>query len=148
MSTKILLSTILFLSLLVLALGSLSYNFYGATAQAVASLEIALEANKSLVKSYEKQETACKIADSISSEFQTEKKEVDEKTTAMIEQINSLTTAKKAPNEINKAAEGRVGTHNEKTNVAGLDDKLPDDLRSVLSEAFDSYQGQGTRHAE
>lgn len=115
--------------------GYLSYHFYGATAQAVASLDIALEDNKSLEKSYEKQEMTCKIADSIASEFQSDKKEIDKETEVTLEKLNSL-AAKKAPIAINKAAEVK----DEEIGVASLDDKLGDDVVGLLQSHYDSLQ--------
>lgn len=132
--------------------GYLSYHFYGERAKALLSLEVALDANKYLEKSYEKQETACKIADSISSEFQSEKEEVDKKADDLIEQINSL-DAEKAPTAVNKTAtkiipqkgliSPKLGTTNEETTVAGLDDRLPPSLVSLLSESYHNLQRQG-----
>jgi len=124
---------ILFVSLSLNGLfGYLSYHFYGTRAQALASLEAALEANKSLEESYEKQDTACKITDAIVSEYAKEKQEIVKEKDSVLSAINKLpsmpTQAESSPKRQENAKEQIEDA------PVSLDAKLGDDIKRVLSE--------------
>jgi hypothetical protein len=117
--------------------GYLSYTFYGAKVKALASLEVALDDNKSLEKSLEKQEMVCKIAEDISVGFQEDKTDVETKTDSALDQLSAMkSTSKQQFPQTKKVVE----EENEKTDVASLDSKLPDDVSKLLQSHFDSLQ--------
>lgn len=121
--------------------GYLSYHFYGATAKAVVSLDLALDANKELDKSILKQETACKIADTISSENQLEQKKLQLTAQERLAKIDNL-SADDVPSRLENKAK-----INEENLYVNLDGKLPPSLVELLSESYHNLQRQGGSHA-
>lgn len=122
--------------------GYLSYTFYGAKVKALASLEVALEDNKSLEKSLEKQEMVCKIAEDVSVEFQKDKTDVETKTETALDQLSTMksTPKQQPPKHQSPQTKKVVEEENEKTDVASLDDKLGSDVVRLLQSHFDSLQ--------
>lgn len=122
--------------------GYLSYTFYGAKVKALASLEVALDDNKSLEKSLEKQEMVCKIAEDVSVEFQEDKTDVEAKTESTLDQLSTMksTPKQQLPKQQSPQTKKVVEEENEKTDVASLDDKLGSDVVRLLQSHFDSLQ--------
>lgn len=119
--------------------GYLSYHFYGERASALLSLEVALEANKSLEKSYEKQDTACKITDAIISDYTKEKQEIVKETDGVLNDIDKLPSVSTQVESPPKRQEN-VKEQTKDTPVS-LDAKLGDDIKRVLSQSCHSSKG-------
>lgn len=115
--------------------GYLSYSFYSDKAVAESKLDAAVDANKGLQLSLEKKETACKITDTIASEYTKEKQEIVKETEGVLNDIDKLPSMpvqveskpKRQENAKEQSAENQ-------TNVVNLDGKLPADLVGLLSE--------------
>lgn len=125
--------------------GYLSYSFYGDKTQAEQAFKTADEANKSLEDSLVNKETACKATDSIVAEYQAEKQEiVGDKQTALndLDKIVSLPKKeKKVVNEVLNAQQTK-----EQSSIASLDDSLPADVVSLLSESCSKVRGETCSH--
>lgn len=121
--------------------GYLSYSFYSDKAVAESQLDTAVDANKGLQESLDKKDAACKIADDISTENTSEQKELEESKKTMMSKIDSIPS--KAAIAVNQAAESsspkkglivpELGT-----GVADIDDKLPEELKLITQEAYNS----------
>ena len=124
-----------------LTFGYLSYSFYSDKAVAESHLATAVDANKGLQESLDKKDTACKLADDISTENTSEQKELEESKQELLSKIDSLPS--KAAIVVNKTAESsspkkgliapELGT-----GVADIDDKLPEELKLITQEAYNS----------
>jgi hypothetical protein len=121
--------------------GYLSYHFYGERASALLSLDIALESNKALEKSISNQETACKIADTISTDNQKEQKELELSKQETLVKIDKLPAFDVPHGSENKAK------INEENAYVNLDGRLPDELVILLQSSYHSLQRQGGSHA-
>ena len=117
--------------------GYLSYKFHADASKAEQALEVAVEANKGLEDSILLQDTACKIADSVSTENQKDQKEVEQLRQKALDKIDKLPSVSNPTRSENKAQ------INEENPYVNLDGKLPDSLVRVLSESYHSLQGQG-----
>ena len=122
--------------------GYLSYHFYEATAKAVASLEVALEANKELDKSILKQDTACKIADDVSTESQKEQKKLELSKQETLVKIDKLPASDVPPRVLPQKTKDKAKI-NEEIPYVNIDGKLPPSLVSLLDESYYSLQGAG-----
>ena len=114
--------------------GYLSYTFYSDKAVAQSQLEAAVDANKDLQQSLDKQETACKIADDISTENTSEQKELEESKQELLSKIDSL------PSKAAESSSPKKGLIVPElgTGVADIDDKLPEELKLITQEAYNS----------
>lgn len=131
--------------------GYLSYNFYSAKAVAESRLKDCKESNKSLTISAEKTEKACNIGDDLSSEFKREEQALALDKEALLQELDKLPSA---PKQVAVKKETNVGntsvpseaTVNEQSNVAGIDNKLPDSLRVLVESACNRVQGKDCTH--
>jgi hypothetical protein len=123
--------------------GYLSYSFYADKQVAIAALNMATDANKTLEESLAKKETACKATDSIVAEFQAEKQEIVGNKEADLSALDKLTIApvpkKKAVNEVQNAQQSKAEASQK--SVASLDNLLPDALRVLLHESCKRTSG-------
>lgn len=126
--------------------GYLSYNFHSAKAVAESKLKDCKESNKSLTKSAEKTEKACKIGDDLSSEFKREEQALELDKEALLQEINNLPNASKQDVAKKATIVAQEATVNEQSNVAGVDDKLPDSLRMLVESACNRVQGKDCTH--
>lgn len=115
-------------------LGYLSYSFYSDKAVAESQLATAVDANKDLKKSIDKKESACKVTDTIVSEYQTEKQEIVKETDSVLNEIDKLRSVPKLV-EIKQKGQENAKKQTQGTYVS-LDDTLPPDLVRLLSEAY------------
>lgn len=123
--------------------GYLSYKFHSDKAVAEKSLEQALKTNQSLVKSAENSDKACKVSDGITSEFKREEGALESHTDAIVDRVDKLPKLPKSPAVATKDTNvAKEATKNEETDIAGIDDLLPDSLRMLTDEAFNSVQRQ------
>lgn len=113
--------------------GYLSYSFYSAKAVAESQLNQAVDANKDLKKSLDKKESACKVTDTIVSEYQTEKQEIVKETDSVLNEIDKLRSVPR-PIEIKQKGQENAKKQTQGTYVS-LDDTLPPDLVRLLSES-------------
>jgi hypothetical protein len=105
--------------------GALSYHFYGTQAEAESALVVAIDANTSLQKSLNLQVESCKISDTITSEYQSEKQVQQDKAQATISKIDSL------PKKVSIQDVPKVAPDAE----IDIDSALPSDLVRMLSES-------------
>lgn len=129
-----------FVSLSVL-FGYLSYRFYSDKAVAQSTISQLERANKELLESSGKQDTACKIADQIPSEFIEQANKLEKEKDNLLEQIDKLSSTPK------QKAEDIEGKSNDKVTIS-LDEPLPSELVRMLDEVHNSVQGQSTRNAK
>lgn len=120
--------------------GYLSYTFYGDKVKALASLEAALDNNKTLEKSLENQEAVCKIAEDVSVEFKKEEQEVEKDTNNTVSEIDKMVVVKK------ETVVAKEATKNEESNYVALDGRLPDSLVRLLSEHCLRTKGSACSH--
>jgi hypothetical protein len=119
--------------------GYLSYSFYSDKAVAESQLATAVGANKDLKESLDKKETACKIADVIVSEYQTEKQEIVKETDGVLNAIDKLPSE---PVQVESKPKGQENAKEQtKDTPVSLDAKLPDDLVRLLSESCSRAKG-------
>ena len=111
---------ILGLSASTLGFGYLSYYQTGKRAEAESALVQVIDANTELQKSLNLQLKSCEISDSVTSEYQSEKRVQQDKTQTTISKIDSL--PKKIP-QVSQDAE------------IDIDSRLPADLQRMLSES-------------
>lgn len=121
--------------------GYLSYKFHADASKAEQALGVAVEANKGLEKSILLQDTACKIADSVSTENQKDQKEVEQLRQKALDRIDKLPSASNPTRSENK------DQNNEENPYVNLDGKLPDSLVELLQSSYHSLQGQGASDA-
>lgn len=112
--------------------GYLSYSFYSDKAVAESQLNQAVDANNGLKKSLDKKESACKVTDTIVSEYQTEKQEIVKETDSVLNEIDKLKSVPRSV-EIKQKGQENVNKQTQGTYVS-LDDTLPPDLVRLLSE--------------
>ena len=122
--------------------GYLSYSFYSDKAVAESKLDAAVDANKGLQLSLEKKETACKITDTIVSEYQTKKQEIVKETDGVLNDIDKLPSVPVQAESKPKRQENAK----EQTNIVNLDGKLPADLVGLLSEVCLRAKGSACDH--
>lgn len=131
LAKPLILALILSLSLCSL-FGYLSYSFYGKYSEANSRLDIALEANVSLVKSSEKQRLACTKADALLADYIKEKAEKDKQTVDVVAAIDTI------PKKQNKI---EVANKDVEINAEiDIDSKLPSSLSGLLNEAYITTQ--------
>jgi len=112
--------------------GYLSYHFYGVKQVLDGKLVQCQAFNNSLEKSAEKAEKTCEIADEISSEFKKEEQFLEADTDKILNQLDNV-----------HQVVVKEATVNEQSNVAGVDDKLPDSIRMLTESACNRVQGKG-----
>ena len=122
--------------------GYLSYSFYSDKAVAEAALDTAVDANKDLKESLDKKETACKITDTIVSEYTKEKQEIVKETDGVLNDIDKLPSM---PVQVESKSK-RQENVKEQSDVVSLDDKLSDDLVRLLSESCSRARGSTCDH--
>lgn len=123
--------------------GYLSYKFHSDKVVAESRLEDAKEVNSSLVKSAENSDKACKVGDGITSEFKREEGVLESHTDAIVDRVDKLPKLPKSPSVAPKDTNvAKEATKNEETDIAGIDDLLPDSLRMLTDEAYSSVQRQ------
>ena len=125
-----------------LLFGYLSYSFYSDKAVVQAQLNQAVDANKDLKESLDKKETACKITDTIVSEYQTEKQEIVKEKDRDLSAIDKM-LSKPSPleNKQKRQENAKEQKGVEDNSVINLDSKLPDNLVSLLSESCHRSKG-------
>lgn len=123
--------------------GYLSYNFYSKKAVAEINLEVCKKANKSLEESADKADKTCKVGDSMASEFKREEQALEADRDGILKQLDSLIVATKQ--DVKKIAP-KEATVNEESNVAGVDDMLPDSIRVLTESACNRVQGKDCSH--
>lgn len=106
-----------------LSFSYLSYTFYGDKQEATQALGQALNVNSTLQKSLEKQKQACVIDIKSTLEFQEDKKELETHKEEVIQRIDKLASVTE-----------------EKSDEVDIDSKLPDALRGMLDDSFNSIQ--------
>jgi hypothetical protein len=121
--------------------GYLSYKFHADASKAEQALGVAVETNKGLEKSILLQDTACKIADTISTENQKDQKEVEQLRQETLDKIDAIPSVSNPTRSENKAQ------INEEIPHVNIDGKLPPSLVSLLSESYHNLQGQGDSDA-
>lgn len=110
-----------------------SKHYYDARAEAVYSLKEAEKTILEQLKAKELADKACVIADSVATSFQIENNQSVEERDKELSSIQSIpSTPKKVEVTVNDV----------KSNVASIDDKLPDNLISVLSSTDNRVQRQ------
>lgn len=119
--------------------GYLSYTFYSDKAVAESQLAIAVDANKDLKESLDKKETACKITDTIVSEYQTEKQEIVKETDGVLNAIDKLPSV--STKEASSPKRQENAKEQTKDTPVSLDAKLGDDIKRVLSQSCHSAKG-------
>ena len=124
--------------------GYLSYSFYSDKAVAESQLTAAVDANKDLKESLDKKDIACKITDTIVSEYQTEKQEIVRETEGVLSDIDKLPSVSVQAESKPKRQEN-VREQTKDTPVS-LDAKLGDDLVRLLSESCHSSKGSACTH--
>lgn len=118
-----------------LTFGYLSYSFYSDKAVAESKLETAVDANKGLQESLDKKETACKITDTIVSEYTKEKQEIVKETEGVLNDIDKLPSVyPKGVSSLKRQENVKEQTAGKQTNIVNLNGKLPADLVGLLSE--------------
>lgn len=117
--------------------GYLSYSFYSDKAVAESQLLIAVKANKDLKESLDKRETACKITDTIVSEYTKEKQEIAGKTEADLNAIDKMAVVPAVLQKTSNEAENV----NKQSNIASLDAELPESLRLLLQDSCNRSKG-------
>lgn len=122
-----------------LLFGYLSYSFYSDKAVVQAQLNQAVDANKDLKESLDKKESACKVTDTIVSEYQTEKQEIVKETDSVLNEIDKLRSVPR-PVEIKQKGQENAKKQTQGTYVS-LDDTLPPDLVRLLSESCHRSKG-------
>ena len=122
--------------------GYLSYSFYSDKAVAESQLETAVDANKDLKESLDKKETACKITDTIVSEYTKEKQEIVKETDGVLNDIDKLPSV---PVQVESKPK-RQENVKEQSDVVSLDGKLSDDLVRMLSESCSRARGNACDH--
>jgi hypothetical protein len=92
-----------------------------------------------LKESLDKKETACKITDTIVSEYQTEKQEIVKETDGVLNDIDKLPSM---PTQVESKPK-RQENAKEQTKDApvSLDTKLGDDIKRVLSQSCHNSKG-------
>lgn len=123
--------------------GYLSYKFYSDKAVAESKLELAIQANSSLLESSVKADKACTLADGISTEFKREEQALEADRDGILKQLDSLSIVPKQ--DVKKTAP-KEATVNEESNVAGVDDMLPDSIRMLTESACNRVQGKDCSH--
>lgn len=127
--------------------GYLSYSFYSDKTVAEAQLTTAMDANKDLKESLDKKDTACKITDVIVSDYTKEKQVIVKETDGVLNDIDKLPSMPVQVESKPKRQENVKEQSAEKqTNVASLDDRLPDDLVRLLSEVCLRAKGSACDH--
>jgi hypothetical protein len=122
--------------------GYLSYSFYSDKAVAEAALNTAVNANKDLKESLDKKDTACKITDTIVSEYTKEKQEIVKETDGVLNDIDKLPSMSVQVESKPKRQENVK----EQSDVVSLDDKLPADIVRLLSESCSRARGSACDH--
>lgn len=108
---------------LTLFFGYLSYKFYSEKGVVQAALISCQETNSYLGKTIEKQEQEATLKDGIISEYEAKQRQIQNNKCKIVKAISSLPSR----------------TNNEEINI---DSKLPPTLRGLLSESYNSVQGQ------
>jgi hypothetical protein len=121
--------------------GYLSYKFHADASKAEQALVVAVEANKGLEKSILLQDTACKIADSVSTENQKDQKEVEQLRQKALDEIDAIPSISNPTRSENKAQ------INEEIHYVDIDSNLPPSLVELLSESYHNLQRQGDSDA-
>ena len=119
--------------------GYLSYKFHSDKAVAESKLELAIQANSSLLESSVKADKACTLADDISTGFKREEQGLERHTEAIVDKLDRLTKTPATPKATIVAKEE---TNSEESRIANLDDKLPPDVISLLSESCHNSKGE------
>lgn len=113
--------------------GYLSYSFYSDKAVAQSQLDTAVDANKDLKESLDKKETACKITDTIVSEYQEEKQEVVKETDGVLNAIDKLPSV---PSQVESKPKRQENVKKQTEDApVSLDGRLGDDIKRMLSES-------------
>ena len=128
--------------------GYLSYSFYSDKAVAESQLKVAIVSNKFMALSLERKSAACTLQDKIAAENQTEQQEIAGKTDAVLNAIDKMASVSVV--EENSPKEGLFSKEkenvNKQSNVAILDDRLPDSLISLLNESCNRSKGSACTH--
>lgn len=112
--------------------GYLSYSFYSDKTVAESQLDAAVDANKGLQESLDKKEGACKITDTIVSEYTKEKQEIVKETDGVLNDIDKL---RAVPTQVESKPKRQENVKEQtKDAPVSLDAKLGDDLVRMLSE--------------
>ncbi|MNQ04611.1 hypothetical protein D3C85_173290 [compost metagenome] len=136
MPSKPLILIIVVLLSFTLLFGYLSYNFYGKKVEAESSLRDMKGQMSALQDSYDKQEKACRIADSITTELQEESKVKEKDKQELLGKIDKIPAKPKAPIQ--------ETTKNEEVDIDAV---LPLELRRMLQHSYDNLQRQGASDA-
>lgn len=123
--------------------GYLSYNFYYKKAVVETKLETCKKANKSLVESANKADKTCKVGDAMASEFKREEQALEVDRDDILKQLDSLIVAPKQ--DVKKIAP-KEAIVNEESNVASVDDLLPEPIRMLTESACNRVQGKDCSH--
>lgn len=122
--------------------GYLSYHFHSEKAVAESNLESCKKANQSLVESADKADKTCKVGDAMASEFKREEQALEADRDDILKQLDSLSVAPKQDVKIAP----KEATVNEESNVAGIDDLLPESIRMLTESACNRVQGKDCSH--
>lgn len=123
--------------------GYLSYSFYSDKAVAESQLEVAVVSNKFMALSLERKDKVCTLQDKIATENQTEQQEIVGKTEAVLNAIDKMVVV---PAVLQKTSNGGLFSKekenvNKQSNVAILDDELPEPLRLLLQDSCNRSKG-------
>ena len=117
--------------------GYLSYSFYSDKAVAESQLEVAIVSNKFMALSLERKSAACTLQDKIAAENLTEQQEIVGKTDAVLNAIDKMASVSVVEDNASNGAQNV----NKQSNIADLDDRLPDSLVSLLNESCNRSKG-------
>lgn len=125
------------LTSLCLLFGYLSYTFYSDKTVAESQLKVAIVSNKFMALSLERKSAACTLQDKIAAENQTEQQEIVGKTEAVLNAIDKMASVSLVEQIVVKGYENV----NKTSNIAGMDDELPEPLRLLLQDSCNRSKG-------
>jgi len=118
--------------------GYLSYSYSEKIGTLETKLTVCSNNNKALVSDVEKATKACSITDAVVKESTEEQKVLEDKKKETLEQLDSLPSTPKAAQSIKRIAHEQeaVVQTNTQSPVVDVDSPLPDDLVSLLQQAY------------
>ena len=122
--------------------GYLSFSFYADRAVAESQLEVAIVSNKFMALSLERKDKVCTLQDKIAAENQTEQQEIVGKTEAVLNAIDKMASVSVVEQIVVKGYENV----NKTSNIAGMDDVLPEPLRLLLQDSCNRSKGSACTH--
>lgn len=125
--------------------GYLSYKFHSDKAVAESKLGQAVDTNKTLQSSYDKQSLLCKVTDDITTEYQEEKQGIAGQKEQDLNDLDKLVSEPIVAKEatiVAKKATLKQGSTDDETSIVDIDGKLPESLRVLLSKSCHNSRGE------